>query len=91
MTLRHTQGLGHIDHDDRVVVLNLPHIEQQQSPYVFAGSAFEVWSRIDGTTSEEQLVDDIVATLGVEREQVAADTAAFLAQLLELGLIEEVD
>ncbi|MCR6711861.1 MAG: PqqD family protein [Demequina sp.] len=83
-------GLAYVTHDTYVVVLNLSRIEEQQSPYVFEGPAFEIWTRIDGTRTEEQVVDELVEASGADREVVARDAHEFIAQLLELGLIEEV-
>ena len=85
------RGLGRIDEARVAYVLNLPRIEEQQSPYVFEGPAFEIWSRIDGTRTEEQIVDELVEATGVEREVVARDTRDFLATLRGLGLIEDVE
>ncbi len=82
-------GLAYVAHDDYVVVLNLPRIEEQQSPYVFEGAAFEIWSRIDGTRTEDQIVDELVEATGAEREVVARDTRDFLATLRGLGLVED--
>ena len=84
-------GLSYDTHDTYVVVLNLPRIEEQQSPYVFEGPAFEIWSRIDGSRTDEQIVDQLAEATGAERQVVARDTHEFLTHLLELGLIEETD
>ena len=84
------EGIAVIDADTYALVLNLPRVQSQQSPYVFEGPAFEIWSRIDGTRSEDQIVDELVEIAGADREIVARDTREFIAQLLELGLIEEV-
>jgi len=80
-------GLAEVTHPDVAYVLNLPRIEEQQSPYVFEGAAFEIWSRIDGTRTEAQIVEELVEATGAEREVVARDTRDFLATLRGLGLI----
>jgi len=80
-------GLAEIVEDRTAYVLNLPRIEDQQSPYVFEGTAFEIWVRIDGTRTETQIVDELVEVTGVEREVVARDTRGFLATLRDLGLV----
>lgn len=80
-------ALAEVVHDDRAVVLNLPRVTEQQSPYVFDGVAFEIWRRIDGTRSEEQIVAELAEAFGAPRERVAEDVAAFVAQLRELGLV----
>ncbi|MGC4175660.1 PqqD family protein [Demequina sp.] len=84
-------GLAEVGEQGACYVLNLPRIEEQQSPYVFEGPAFEIWSRIDGTRTEEQIVDELVEATGAERQVVARDTSDFLATLRGLGLIEDVE
>lgn len=91
MTLCRALGLATIERDGTSVVLNLPRIESQQSPYVFEGAAFEIWRRIDGTRTESQIVDQIVEATGVARETVAWDTRTFIATLRGLGLVEGDD
>lgn len=85
------QGLAEVTEPATAYVLNLPRIEEQQSPYVFEGAAFEIWTRIDGTRTEDQIVDAMVEATGAERELVARDTRDFLATLRGLGLIEQDD
>lgn len=85
---RPTRGIACVVHRDYAVVLNLPRIDEQQAPYMFEGTAFEIWSRIDGTRSEEQIVEELVEASGAAREVVARDTRDFLATLRGLGLIE---
>lgn len=82
-------GLAAINYPDHAVVLNLPRIEQQQSPYLFEGTAFEVWVRIDGKRSSRQIVS-LLQELADDssRDRIEADTLQFLAQLEELGLVE---
>jgi hypothetical protein len=89
--LTRTAGLAQVTTDTAAYVLNLPRIEEQQSPYVFEGSAFAIWQLIDGTRTHDQIVDELVEASGVEREIVARDTRAFLATLRGLGLIEGPD
>ncbi len=77
--------------DARALVLPLHRVVEQQSPYVFEGPSFEIWTRIDGTRTEEQIVDELVELYDAPREQIAVDVHSFLAQLLELHLIEDVE
>jgi hypothetical protein len=84
-----TPGIAQVPTDSVAYVLNLPRIEEQQSPYVFEGTAFAIWQLIDGTRTESQIVDELVGASGVEREVVARDTRTFLATLRGLGLIED--
>lgn len=87
-----TPGLAVIEHPDHVVVLNLPRIEQQQSPYVFEGSAFLIWSLIDGQRTIDEIIAELVDVASAAddeatREAIEDDTRAFIAQLAELGLV----
>jgi len=86
--LRRADGIAQVTRDDYCVVLNLPRLEQQQSPYVFDGTSFEIWSLIDGTRTEQQIVDELAEAYEAPRDAVAADVAAFVAQLRELRLVE---
>jgi hypothetical protein len=84
-------GLAQVTDADVAYVLNLPRIIEQQLPYVFEGVSFEIWTRIDGTRTEDRIVDELVEATGAEREVVARDTSDFLATLRGLGLIEDAD
>lgn len=87
MNLTRTPGLAFVERDDYAVVLNLPRLEEQQSPYVFEGPAFAIWELIDGTRTEPQIVAQVAEATGASAEVVARDTRAFLSQLRGLGLI----
>ncbi|WP_062387859.1 PqqD family protein [Demequina iriomotensis] len=87
-SLRRTPGLAEVVHPDRAVVLNLPRLEEQQSPYLFEAVAYEIWSRIDGTLTEAQIAAELAAAHGQDRATVAAAVEGFVAQLRELGLVE---
>ncbi|WP_159448470.1 PqqD family protein [Demequina sp. NBRC 110052] len=89
--MRQASGLARLERPASVVLLNLPCIEEQQSPYVFEGPSFEIWTRIDGTRTEEHIVDELVEAYGAPREQIAHDVHEFLAELLRLGLIVDDD
>lgn len=78
-----------VEDSTHAVLLNLPHVVEQQSPYYFEGAAFQIWSLIDGVRTEEQIVDALVDVSGARRELVARDTRSFLDKLLTLGLIKE--
>lgn len=43
--------------------------------------AKEILSRVDGAVSEAAIVDDLAATFGAPREQIAGDVRAFLDDL----------
>jgi Coenzyme PQQ synthesis protein D (PqqD) len=69
----------------RVVALDLDRPEQP--PYVFEGSAAQVWVRVDGLRSEDEIVGLVAEEFGVPVDVVAPDVAAFLARLRALGLV----
>lgn len=88
--LRRHAGLAEVTGDAHATVLNLPRLEEQQVPYLFEGTAFEIWSRIDGTLTQEQIVDQLVEAYGAPREEIAAGVSEFVARVLELGLVDLV-
>ncbi len=49
----------------------------------------EVWERLDGKRSAEDIAADIVEDYDVSREQCRADVLAFLSGLLDAGLVHE--
>ncbi|WP_169748111.1 PqqD family protein [Demequina rhizosphaerae] len=83
-----TPGLAEVTADDHATVLNLPRIEEQQVPYVFEGTAFDIWARIDGMTTEEQIVAELAEAYETEPAVIAPEVRAFVAQLAELGLVQ---
>ncbi|MDR6950825.1 coenzyme PQQ biosynthesis protein PqqD [Ancylobacter sp. 3268] len=50
--------------------------------------AVEILKRVDGARSIDAIIDDLIAAFAVERERVAADVDAFLADLAEKGMVE---
>lgn len=85
--LTRTPGLAEVVSDTRVTVLNLPRLDEQQVPYVFEGSAFDIWERIDGTHSADAIIAELADAYGVAHEVIAPEVASFIAQLAELGLV----
>ncbi|BDZ62009.1 hypothetical protein Lsed01_00646 [Demequina sediminis] len=85
--LTRTEGLAEVASETRATVLNLPRLEEQQVPYIFEGTALEIWVRIDGTLSEAAIVAELVEAYDVPAEQIMPEVRAFVAQLLELGLV----
>lgn len=84
--VRH-EGLAEVTSETRATVLNLPRLEEQQVPYLFEGTAFDIWTRIDGTLTEEEIVAELASGYDVGVEVVAPQVRAFVSQLLELGLV----
>jgi hypothetical protein len=76
---------AYVETEDRVVVLDLDHLDR--APYVFEGSAAQVWACIDGDRTEADIVHDLSAAFGVSIEVVADDVRQFGDRLADLGLI----
>lgn len=74
-----------------VFVLHLTRLKKHPAPFVFEGPSFEIWTRVDGTRTEDQIVDELVEAYGAPREQIAHDVHEFLVELLRLGLIVDSD
>jgi hypothetical protein len=70
---------------ERVVALDLDHLDRP--PFVFEGSAAQVWACVDGERTESQIVTDLAEAFGASVEVVAADVRQFVDQLSDLGLI----
>jgi len=69
----------------RVVVLDLDHLDRP--PYVFEGTAAQVWACVDGDRTEAEIVGDLAEAFEVSPETVAHDVRRFIDQLRELGLV----
>jgi hypothetical protein len=69
----------------RVVVLDLDHLDLP--PYVFEGSAAQVWACLDGDRTESEIVADLAEAYEVPAEVVAGDLRQFVDRLRALGLI----
>lgn len=50
--------------------------------------AVEILKKVDGVRSVGAIVDELASAFSVERERVAGDVDAFLAGLVEKGMIE---
>jgi hypothetical protein len=63
-------------------------LEARGSTYVAAnGAGTLLWRALVGGATREQLAGELVRAYGIGREQAAADTERFLAQLAEQGLL----
>jgi hypothetical protein len=78
-----------VESAQRIVVLDLDHPEQ--SPYVFEGSAAQIWACVDGDRSEAEIVADLADAFEAPAEVVAVDVRQFVDRLGELGLIVRED
>ena len=67
------------------MVLDLDHLDR--APYVFEGSAAQVWACVDGDRTESEIVSDLADAFEVSVDTVAADVRQFVDRLADLGLI----
>jgi hypothetical protein len=86
---RRSASAAYVESDERVVVLDLDHLELQ--PYVFEGSAAQIWACLDGDRTEAEVVTDLADAFGVPNHQVAHDVRGFIDRLAGLGLIVRDD
>jgi hypothetical protein len=63
-------------------------LEVRGSTYVAAnGAGTLLWRALAEGATRDALIDELVSTYGIRREQASGDTDAFLAQLEEQGLL----
>jgi len=86
--LSRVPGLAEVVTDDHATVLNLPHLAEQQVPYVFEGTAMDIWTRIDGTMTESEIVVDLAEAYAIDARSIAPQVRDFVAQLAALGLVD---
>jgi pyrroloquinoline quinone biosynthesis protein D len=86
---RRSASAAYVESDERVVVLDLDHLDLQ--PYVFEGSAAQIWACLDGDRTEAEVVTDLAEAFGVPADQVAHDVRGFIDRLADLGLIVRED
>src|SRR4051794_27443605 len=82
---RHAATAAHVGSRDRAVVLDLDHLDRP--PFVFEGSAAQIWSCLDGERDEAEIVAYLAGAFSAPARQVADDVRGFLARLGELGLV----
>ena len=82
---RHAGTAAYVGSRDRAVVLDLDHLDRP--PYVFEGTAAQIWSCLDGERNEAEVVAYLVGAFSAPAGQVADDVRGFLARLDELGLV----
>jgi hypothetical protein len=82
---RHATGTAYVESPERVVVVDLDHLDLP--PYVFEGSAAQIWACVDGERSEAQIVADLADAYDAAAEVVAPDVRAFVERLRRLGLV----
>ena len=82
---RRVEHAAYVDSDERVVVLDLDHLDLP--PYVFEGTAAEIWACLDGDRTESEIIDDLAEAYDVEAAVVAVDVRQFVDRLRDLGLV----
>ena len=63
--------------------LDLDHLDRP--PYVFEGSAAQVWACVDGDRTESEIVTDLAEAFEAPAEVVAADVRQFVDRLAILA------
>ncbi len=82
---RRATSTAYVESPERVVVVDLDHLDLP--PYVFEGSAAQIWACVDGERSEAQIVADLAVAYDTAAEVVAPDVRAFVGRLRRLGLV----
>ena len=82
---RRAPGTAYVDTIDRAVILDLDHLDRM--PYVFVGSAAQIWACVDGDRTEAEIVADLAEAFEVTEDVVARDVSGFLGELRALGLV----
>ena len=60
-------------------------------PYVFEGTAAQIWACVDGARNEIEIVTDLAHAYDVAAEVLIPDVRKFLDQLQDLGLVALVN
>jgi hypothetical protein len=81
----HAPSTAYVESLDRVVVLDLSHLDHP--PYVFEGSAAQVWAVLDGDRTEAEVVSDLAEAYDVPPGTVEPDVREFIDRLVGLGLV----
>jgi hypothetical protein len=80
--------VAYVDREGRSALLDLDHLDRP--PFVFEGSAAEIWQRIDGTREDSAIVAELVELYGEAEGIIAPAVSDFLDDLATRGLVEEV-
>ena len=70
--------------DDEVVIVSL----DRGQFFSLSGTGLEVWRKLDGSHSRDQVLDEIAAEYGVGRETIAGDVDAFVSEVEAAGFLE---
>ncbi len=77
--------------DEAVLVPVRSNVGDLDSIFTLNQTAITIWCALDGHTPLHRVIDCVCAEYEVDRETASADTREILAQLAEVGLIEEAD
>ena len=83
---RRATSTAYVESPERVVVVDLDHLDLP--PYVFEGSAAQVWGCVDGERTEAEIVDELARSHGLRADAVGRDVRDFLDRLDDLGLVQ---
>jgi pyrroloquinoline quinone biosynthesis protein D len=67
----------------RVAVLNL----EQDVPVILVGTAASVWTALDGTRTETELIEDLARAYGTDASAIRGDVVGLIHDLSSSGLI----
>jgi hypothetical protein len=81
---RRATSAAYVETAQRAVVLDLDHLDLP--PYVFEGSAAQIWACVDGDRTEADIVADLAEAFELPEERMASDVRDFLGRLRDLGL-----
>ena len=84
-TWRRSADVAVVDHEDRVVALDLNH--PSAPPVVLEGTAATIWHLLADADTEARLVAAVAETFNIDPAAVREDVHAFLLQLNDLGLV----
>jgi hypothetical protein len=82
---RRSEDIAVVEHDDRVVVLNLDDLGS--APVVLEGTAAVIWRLLDQADTEATLVAAVAEAFDIVPANVREDVHAFLRHLNDLGLV----
>jgi hypothetical protein len=82
---RRATETAYVESPGRVVVLDLD--RPDLPPYVFEGSAAQIWTGIDGIRSEARITADLADAFEAPVDVVSADVRQFVDRLRELRLV----
>jgi len=71
--------------DDEIVVMLLASGEFLS----ITGTGAEIWNRIDGNCDRAALIAALVEEFDASETQISADVDAFLAELIDAGIVAE--